>query len=231
MNALPVLSSKQKKLYTAMLLLSLTAVAVTIYLIWIHVKPAEIGSFCDINDYFNCDRINQSTFAELFGIPMAFLGFGFYVFLSLLIVGILRGYRFWRDWLFTSKWSLGLLAIGCSIASIYLSTVELPFPGTFGYLPVWTVGRNLVFVAAALGLFLKYRNNHDQRVRFTAWLAILTLFGVNFSLYLTDIELFVLQGICLFCLSQQIIIVIIAGLNLYELKQIAHEQRSKINQS
>ncbi len=229
MNSFTLLSSKQKKLYTVILLLSLAALVITGFLIWLHFKPAEQGSFCNISDYWNCDRINQSTFAELFGIPMAFLGFGFYAFLSLLIIAILKNYPFsnWTGFI-TGKWFFGLTVLFAILASLFLISQEAPY---LRQLIVWGVLRNVLFAAGFLWIFVKFRNNNDLRTRFTAWLAVLTLFGVNFSLYLTDIELFVLKGICIFCLAQQVLIIIIAALNLYELKQLQNGSSATTSQS
>jgi len=40
--------------------------------------PAFAESVCNIDEVFNCDVVNTSAFAELGGIPIAFLGTGFY---------------------------------------------------------------------------------------------------------------------------------------------------------
>jgi protein-disulfide isomerase/uncharacterized membrane protein len=41
--------------------------------------PAFAESACNINEVFNCDVVNTSAYSELFGIPVALLGTGFYV--------------------------------------------------------------------------------------------------------------------------------------------------------
>ncbi len=40
--------------------------------------PANGSSLCNVNETFNCDVVNTSAASELFGIPIAFLGSGFY---------------------------------------------------------------------------------------------------------------------------------------------------------
>ena len=44
-----------------------------------HVALAGGASVCNINDTFNCDLINTSEYSELFGIPIAIMGAGFYL--------------------------------------------------------------------------------------------------------------------------------------------------------
>jgi uncharacterized membrane protein len=217
MNVFAKPSSKEKKIYTAMLLLSLAALFVTGILISVHLQPAETGSFCNLDDYWNCDRINKSIFAELFGIPVSYLGFGFYGFLILLLIGLLKGFDFEGKLRpFASRFLLGAATLFSSAGAIYLLIAETPL---LGNLAAFGVIKNLLFVVFYLMICKKYYRDSSPRTVFTAFLAILTLFGVNFSLYLTDIELFVLEGICVFCLTQQVLIIFIACLNLLALKQ------------
>lgn len=211
-------SSKQKKIYTAMLLLSLAALFVTGILISVHLQPAETGSFCNLDDYWNCDRVNKSIFAELFGIPVSYLGFGFYGFLILLLIGLLKGFDFENKLRpFTAKFLLTASTFFSVVGAIYLLILEAPLMGN---LAAFAVIKSILFVVFYLALLKKYYRNSHAKTVFTAFLAILTLFGVNFSLYLTDIELFVLEAICIFCLTQQVLIVFISALNLWALKEI-----------
>ncbi len=62
--------------------LSFIAGIVSLYLVFLHYVP-EGSTLCVLGDKFNCDVVNKSTYAELFGIPVALLGFLFYVFLWL----------------------------------------------------------------------------------------------------------------------------------------------------
>lgn len=228
MNAFANLSSKQKKLYTAMLLLSLAAVAVTSVLIWVHFVPSSAGSFCDINDYWNCDRVNKSIFADIMGIPVSFMGLAFYIFLSIVLAVALKGVDLTKKFsILIQRWFFALTVGVTTLGSIFLIFMETPF---LGNLAAFVIIKNLVFTVLYLMLFFNYNSVNNPRLRFNAWLAVLTLFGVNFSLYLTDIELFVLNSICVFCLTQQIIIIIISGLSLYELKQMQHEHTQSSQQ-
>jgi len=40
--------------------------------------PAHAASVCNVDEVFNCDIVNTSAFSEVAGIPIAFLGAGFY---------------------------------------------------------------------------------------------------------------------------------------------------------
>lgn len=227
MSNFSLLSSKQKKIYTMMLFLSLAGVFVTTYLIYIHFKPAGAGSFCNLDDYWNCDRVNQSPFAEIFGIPMSFLGFGFYALLSVLLIGLIKNYKYWRGELLTSKWFFSLTAIISVLMSIGLIFLEFKFSkALYGFFPIVSIIRNLLVSVLIFLIHKKYKNNDDQITKFTAWLGILTLFGVNFSLYLTGIEFFVLEAICVFCITQQVLIILICILNFHELKQLNNGKRT-----
>jgi uncharacterized membrane protein len=220
MNVFAHPSSKQKKIYTAMLLLGLAALIVTGFLISLHLKPAEVGSFCNLDDYWNCDRVNKSTFAELMGIPVSYLGFAFYSFLTILIVGLINGVDFQKRLKpITPSFLLAANAVFSSLGAIYLLFLEAPF---LGNLTAPALIKTILFILCYLIILKKFYRNKSSTTVFLAFLSILTLFGVNFSLYLTDIELFVLEAICLFCLTQQILIVFITGLNLYALKESNH---------
>lgn len=114
--------------------LSFLGMLVTAYLTYQHfADPGE--SFCNVSDYVSCDIVNKSVYAEIFGIPVAILGFAAYV---------------------------------------------LFFGFSFKIVP-----RLL-------------------------WLGVLfSGLGLLFSLYLTSVEFFVLDAICIFCVTQQLLILLI----------------------
>ena len=49
--------------------------------------PSTGTSFCSVDDVFNCDVVNRSAYSELFGMPIALLGAGFYA--ACLFVGVM----------------------------------------------------------------------------------------------------------------------------------------------
>lgn len=238
MNVFAHPGSKPKKLYTAILLLSLTALAVTALLIQVHYQNAETGSFCNINDYWNCDRVNKSLFAEIIGIPVSVFGFLYYIALTTLTALLLKGYDFQKKLApFTPKLllktatligslaALGILAF--ELDSIYSTASRAMTPG----LLAWICFKAALFILAFIAIWRYCRKSTHPAVFLNGFLAILALFGVLFSLYLTDIELFVLGTVCVYCLTQQILIIIIAGLTIIALKKNKNVHRSQPNPS
>ena len=102
--------------------LACIGVLLSAYLLKLHFTPQ--GSFCDINDTFNCATVNASGYAVVFGVPVALLGMLHYLFLliaSLLPVTLARLLR-----LDARTYYLGLtyyMALGL-IFSAYLTFVE-----------------------------------------------------------------------------------------------------------
>ena len=217
MNPFQQPSLKLKKLYTGIFILSLLGVLVTAVLIYIHFEGSSAGSFCSIDDYWNCDRVNKSTFAEIFDIPVSIYGLLFYCFLSIFSFALLRGFNFQKALSFIKlKWLPLISLLGCSLLTLGLLFYELTI---LGNLAAWGVIKNLVFLIFYYLIFSFCRKNPYPNVELLGFLGIMILFGVNFSLYLTNIELLVLEAICIFCFSQQFIILIISGLTILALKQ------------
>lgn len=71
------LSLKEK----IILLLSIIGLFITSYLIYAHFKIDE-NSICNISDTLNCDIVNKSSYAEIFGIPVSIGGFAYYLFMT-----------------------------------------------------------------------------------------------------------------------------------------------------
>jgi uncharacterized membrane protein len=217
MNLFQHPGSKVKKLYTSAFLLSLLAVVITILLIQTHYKTSEAGSFCNINDYWNCDRVNKSIFAELFGIPIAIFGFLYYIFVSVLTLGLARGWDFQKLIRpLKAEWLTLAALIGCTAVSLGLLYYEFTILGNLWF---WGVFKNLLFIGLFAWVYRFCQKNPHTTTNFLGFVVIMALFGVNFSLYLSDIELFVLEGICVFCFSQEIIIFIITAILIIALKQ------------
>ncbi len=214
-------SSRQKKFYLSMLLLSGLAVFVTILLIQAHYEVSETGSYCNINDYWNCDRVNKSVFAEIFGIPVSILGFLYYLFITAVYFALLRGFDFGKKFLpLTPRIMLTGMTLVSSLGALLLLAQEFTVLGSY----IWIgIAKALIFIGINLTIYKYCLKNTRPTVDFLGFMAILALFGVNFSLYLTDIELFVLQAICIFCLTQQILIAIISLINIFALKNVQRE--------
>ncbi len=223
MNDILPSGSKIKKLYTAMLLLTLTALFVTGILVSLHFKTADTGSFCNLNDYWNCDKVNKSPFAEIFGIPVSFLGFGFYLFFSVLLVMKLKNFNLDRLIKPFNTKHLLWLSSGIGVGgAIWIFALETTWSGPL--LPL-AILKGLIFVALQLLLLYKYRGKESPDLIQAAFLLSLVLTGVNFSLYLSFIEFFVLEAICVFCITQQILIILIALLNTQVLWLFKNEHK------
>ena len=54
---------------------------VSLYLARQHANPG--GSICNINETFNCDLVNTSSYAEMAGVPIAVIGAAFYLAITL----------------------------------------------------------------------------------------------------------------------------------------------------
>ncbi len=67
---------------------SMLALSVSLYLGVQHAGLSE--SICSVSATFDCDKVNTSTYSELFGVPIAFLGSGFYAAVALISVLSLR---------------------------------------------------------------------------------------------------------------------------------------------
>jgi vitamin-K-epoxide reductase (warfarin-sensitive) len=144
-----------KKMLIAVIVLSVLAMGVTAYLIYLHYVP-EASSVCNINESFNCDVVNKSQWSYIplgsVEIPVSILGFLYYLGVFIGTLGVLKGWKFTK-------------------------------------ILKWFEPMNVI--------------------RLMKWLTVL---GVIFALYLTYIEAFVLYTYCIFCLTQQVLIVFILAL-------------------
>ena len=71
-------------LWHASLILVVIGLLISGYLSY--VKLADIEVLCTEDGSFRCDVVQNSTYAEMFGIPVAYLGFLSYVVIGLLLV-------------------------------------------------------------------------------------------------------------------------------------------------
>jgi vitamin-K-epoxide reductase (warfarin-sensitive) len=56
-------------------ILSILGMLLSGYLGYLHFSPTHLeSSFCNLDDYYSCSTVNQSSYSTLFGIPVAFLG-------------------------------------------------------------------------------------------------------------------------------------------------------------
>lgn len=75
-----------------LLVASIFGAAMSAYLAHQHQEALQGGSsICNISSVINCDAVNTSRYAEIFGIPIALLGLGFYAAVGWLSFKFLRG--------------------------------------------------------------------------------------------------------------------------------------------
>jgi len=95
----------KKFLYVIQLLAAIAGVALSIYLLVQHtrLKSGIQGSqsFCSFGKYADCDVVNSSDYSEVFGLPIAAIGAGFYFLL--LILACLAGPR-QRNFAVVQRW-------------------------------------------------------------------------------------------------------------------------------
>ncbi len=115
-----------KKLYSWLIVLNALALPVTAYLIYLHFEPSA-STICNISKSFNCEIVNKSTYAELFGIPVSI--FGFLTYLSLLIFTI-RGFFNPESQRKFLPHALAFLSFGV-LFSLYLTSIEAFILQTF----------------------------------------------------------------------------------------------------
>ncbi|MBI4739256.1 vitamin K epoxide reductase family protein [Candidatus Woesearchaeota archaeon] len=71
------------------LFLSIIGMIAATYLTYNHYKP-DAESFCSLSKTINCDIVNKSPYAEIFGVPVAILGFLAYLSLVACCLLLLR---------------------------------------------------------------------------------------------------------------------------------------------
>ena len=125
----------ERRLRVAVALLAVAGVAVAGYLTWVHYRPQELVCFSG----GGCETVQESSYSELAGMPVALLGAVAYLALlgSALVRGLwaaagavavaLGGLAFalwlvyvqgsilhaWCNWCLASDVVLGLLAVAC----------------------------------------------------------------------------------------------------------------------
>jgi uncharacterized membrane protein len=100
----------------ASLLFAVAGIGVSGYLVRVHYDDALL--VCGIGD---CHTVQQSKYAEIFGIPIAILGLGMY--LTVLGLGIAR----WRksEWHLVATTAVFAIALAGVLYSAYLTYVEI----------------------------------------------------------------------------------------------------------
>jgi len=97
-------------------------IADSLYLTWQWYDTAS-ASWCDLDTYFSCTKVRESTFAAIGGVPTAIVGVaGFAILLSLGLLA-LRGRDALGPWP-TTRWLLAFASSGAAIG-LGLTLVEV----------------------------------------------------------------------------------------------------------
>jgi uncharacterized membrane protein len=98
--------------------LSLIGLGLSTYLTITHFRPADL--FCTENGVFNCSLVTNSGESRFIGIPVAFLGLGTYV-----VMTVLNSPWVWRAknyWIHVARYVLSVVSM-CFV--LWLLTAEL----------------------------------------------------------------------------------------------------------
>ncbi|MBI2482650.1 vitamin K epoxide reductase family protein [Candidatus Uhrbacteria bacterium] len=109
-----------RRLLFAVAVFALAGTLVSGYALRQHYAPAG-SSFCNVTTTFSCDLVNQSTYSEIMGIPVAAIGVVGYVAMLVLAM-IARGNARRAAWCI--PW-LRAGAIGGIVFSLILTGIEL----------------------------------------------------------------------------------------------------------
>lgn len=91
-----------------------------------HIKKAglEEPSFCSVNETINCDVINASSYAELFGIPVAIWGLLFYAVIAIFSL-YLRISKQEKEHSYSLFWGLSVFGILWTLRMAYIASFIL----------------------------------------------------------------------------------------------------------
>ena len=131
---------------------------------------------------------------------------------------------------------LGMLALIGAFVSTYLTLYKLGYIGTlkcavgscetvntsrwatFLGLPVAAWGLGFYVVALVLSFLSTQEKNMDARAFSVAWV-VLTAWGVLFSAWLTYLELFVINAICIWCVTSACIVLVMFFVSVADLRE------------
>ena len=118
--------------------------------------------------------------------------------------------------LYLTLFKLGAIgALSCTVGSC--DTVNLSGWGSFLGVPVAAWGMGFYALAFAIAFAGVHDRWADHRLVAPALVA-LTGWGVLFSAWLTWLELFVIHAICMWCVISAGIVVVMAGLSWWEMR-------------
>ncbi len=130
--------------------LALVGVGLSVYSL-LHKYGVASGAICAINETFDCDLVNQGPYSKMFGIPVAGIGIGGYLFLAAAALMKLKNPLDKSLSLFLLLASLG----GLSFA-LYLTSIEAFVLNTWCLICVTS---QLVILAITALTIIHYRSD------------------------------------------------------------------------
>ncbi len=89
----------------------------SLYLSWVKIVNSQV--YCGTSG--QCETVNSSSYSEIFGIPIAYLGLGAYLVILALLTLELRG-PFWKENSPLALFGISLVGV---IYSAYLTYIEI----------------------------------------------------------------------------------------------------------
>jgi protein-disulfide isomerase/uncharacterized membrane protein len=131
--------------WLGVLVSAVTAMVVSLYLGVQHAGVSD--SICSVSATFDCDKVNTSTYSELFGVPIAFLGSGFYAAVVLIAILSIRGSgRYPR-----ASHLVGLGALVSVVYSVFLAGASMSL-GAWCLFCISLYGLNVVLLISTIKL-------------------------------------------------------------------------------
>ena len=140
-----LINEGSRKLLQVIAILSVIAMGVAAYLTYLHFAP-EAAEFCNLSSQFNCEIVNKSIYSYIdlgfVEVPVSLLGFGYYVFNLLMVVGLLKGWNF-------AKLHKSLTVKNIMKVLTVLSVVGVLFSGYLTYVEAFILYTFCVFCLAS----------------------------------------------------------------------------------
>src|SRR5574341_1044366 len=109
--------SADTKLHRTSLILAGIGLLDSLYLSWVKIVNSQV--YCGTSG--QCETVNSSSYSEIFGIPIAYLGLGAYLVILALLYLELRG-PFWKENSPLALFGISLVGV---IYSTYLTYIEI----------------------------------------------------------------------------------------------------------
>jgi len=146
----PAMTSPARRIFMLIALLAVVGIAVSSVALRSHYTRDK-SSYCNFSETLNCDMVNRSSYSEVWGIPVALIGFLGYAFLMVLATVRRQNQE-------TPSLLLASAAVGLVFA-LYLTYVEAYILGVWCILCLTSLGAIAVTTLLASVLFVQSRRS------------------------------------------------------------------------